>query len=366
MKIRNVLSLFGWIEWWMMALESLGIVPERYFSSEIDPYPIENTKHNYPDIVHIGSVTDISYKQKTGAIHFQENWYEFIGEIDLLIGWSPCQDVSNAGNQKGLAWTYEEYLEQKKAGTATRSDLFWEFIRILGETKPKYFMLENVKMKQEYMDIFNKAVGFEWDLINAALLSPQNRKRVYFCGKLNPDGTYSKVSIPQPKDAGMKLKDILEGIPFDAVDDKGNPIWKPVPDKYIPLIKEREKALSITATYWNVCPKNFFEKWEREIVILQIPHGNNNGHTFDEKVPSITTSKWQDNNKLVAQEVKEFSRFYQVQYMWRPLTVRECARCQWIPDSYEFVTSKSRSYKCIGNGWEARTVAHVFKHLFLA
>lgn len=69
--------------------------------------------------------------------------------------------MSNAGAQKGLASTYEEYLERKQAGTATRSDLFWEFIRILGETKPKYFMLENVKMKKELLDIFNKAVGFE-------------------------------------------------------------------------------------------------------------------------------------------------------------------------------------------------------------
>ena len=86
-------------------------------------------------------------------------------------------------------------------------------------------------------------------MINAALLSPQNRKRAYWCGKLNPDGTYSKVSIPQPEDAGMRLKDILEDIPFDALDEKGKSIWKPVPEKYIPMIKEREKSLCITTSY---------------------------------------------------------------------------------------------------------------------
>jgi site-specific DNA-cytosine methylase len=133
----------------------------------------------------------------------------------------------------------KEYLARKEAGTATRSDLFWEFIRIRAETKPLYFLLENVKMKKEYMEIFNRAVGFEPAYIDAAILGPQNRKRLYWLGKRNPDGTYSRVDIEQPEDAGMKLKDILEDIPFDAVDTKGKPIWKPVPEKYIPRVLGR-------------------------------------------------------------------------------------------------------------------------------
>jgi len=288
-------------------------------------------------------------------------------EIDLLIGWSPCQDVSNAGNQKGLASTMEEYIERKEAWTATRSDLFWEFIRIWKETKPKYFMLENVKMKKEYMEIFNKAIGFDADLIDAALLWPQHRKRLYWSWKRNEDGTYSKVSIPQSEDAGMKLQDILEEIPFDAVDEKGKPIWKPVPEKYIPIIQRSlekgNKSLfninpsgkgmngNVFSVEWKA-PTLTTNKGEWNKILLQIPHGNNNGHTFDEKVPSITTSKWQDTQKSI--------------YYWRALSVREAARCQWIPDSYEFVTSKSRSYKCIGNGWEARVIAYIFTYLLSA
>lgn len=160
-------------------------------------------------------------------------------------------------------------------------------------------MLENVRMKSELMEIFNKAIGFEADLIDAALLSPQHRKRLYWCGKRNDDGSYSKVFIPQPDDADIKLKDILEDIPFDALDKMGNPIWKPVPEKYIPKIKEREKALCITATYSRACPQDYFDNSMRQLAIAQIPRGNNRGGLFRDKVPTLSCNSWQDNNKLV-------------------------------------------------------------------
>lgn len=191
-------------------------------------------------------------------------------------------------------------------------------------------------MKPEFSAIIDRAFGFSGDLIDAALLSPQHRKRVYWCGKLNPDGTYSKVSVPQPEDAGMKLADILEDIPFDAVKPNGNPWWKPVPEKYIPLIREREKAYAITASYGKIGIENHF-KYDRTAV-MKLANRNPSGRGMN-------------------------GNAYLPEYLWRPLTVREAARCQGIPDSYEFVTSDSRSYKGIGNGWEGRTVKHVLTHI---
>lgn len=356
-QINTVLSLFWGIEGGRMALDRIGVKPKLYLSSEIDPNPIANTKHNYPDIVHVGSVTDIYYEPEYGLVCNDNLNISIQTVIDLLIAWSPCQDVSNAGKQAGLAPTMEEYQSRKEAGTATRSDLFWEFIRLRAETKPLYFMLENVKMKKEYMEIFNKAIGFEPVLIDAALLWPQHRKRLYWIGKRNSDGTYSRVDIEQPEDAGMKLKDILHDIPFDAVDAKGKPIWKPVPEKYIPLIKEREKALCITATYSRACPQDYFGNSMRQLVVGQWRRSDIRIHADQEKICTLTANMGTVGNNVP---------FITEQYMWRPLTVRECARCQGIPDSYEFVTAKTNSYKCIGNGWEVRVIAYIFSHLLSA
>lgn len=165
------------------------------------------------------------------------------------------------------------------------------------------------------------------------------------------------MDIEQPEDAGMKLKDILHDIPFDAVDAKGKPIWKPVPEKYIPLIKEREKALCITATYSRACPQDYFGNSMRQLVVGQWRRSDIRIHADQEKICTLTANMGTVGNNVP---------FITEQYMWRPLTVRECARCQGIPDSYEFVTAKTNSYKCIGNGWEVRVIAYIFSHLLKA
>jgi DNA-cytosine methyltransferase len=169
----NILSLFDGMSCGRLALDRLGIKVDKYYASEIDKYAIEVSSANYPDTIQIGDVCDVKG--------------EDYPDIDLILGGSPCQGFSFAGHQ--LAFD------------DPRSALFFEFVRVLKEVNPKYFLLENVKMKKEFLDIISDQVGVEPILINSSLLSAQNRQRYYWT---NIPG------VEQPEDRGLVLKDILE------------------------------------------------------------------------------------------------------------------------------------------------------------
>lgn len=167
----KVLSLFDGISCGRVALERVGIKVDKYYASEIKEDAIEVSKYNYPDIIQVGDITKLKG--------------EDFKDIDLLIGGSPCQSFSIAGNREGFDG---------------KSKLFWEFIRLLKEVKPKYFLLENVKMKKEWQDIISKELGVEPININSRLVSAQLRNRFYWTNIPN---------IDQPIDKGIKLQDIL-------------------------------------------------------------------------------------------------------------------------------------------------------------
>lgn len=169
----KILSLFDGISCGRIALERAGIPVEEYYASEIKEDAIKVSKDNYKDIIHLGDVTKIT-KDSVG------------GGIDLLIGGSPCQSFSNAGNREGFNG---------------KSGLFYEYVRLLKELKPKYFLLENVKMKKEWQDIISKELGVEPININSKLVSAQLRNRFYWTNIPN---------VTQPKDKGILLKDILD------------------------------------------------------------------------------------------------------------------------------------------------------------
>lgn len=181
----NVLSLFDGMSCCQLALKKLGVKVDKYYASEIDPYAIKVTMANFPDTIHLGDVTRVSGKD--------------LPEITLLAGGSPCQGFSFAG--KGL--NFDD----------PRSKLFFEFVRLKNELKPKYFLLENVRMKKEHEVVISKYLGVEPIVINSALVSAQNRVRLYWCninakeynlfGDIMPD-------IPQPADKGILLRDILQ------------------------------------------------------------------------------------------------------------------------------------------------------------
>lgn len=210
----NVLSLFDGMSCGQQALERIGIKVDNYFASEIDKYAIQVTMANYPNTIQLGSVINID-----GYL---------LPKIDLLIGGSPCQSFSFAGKRKGMATkdeqeilTLEHYLQLKLEGYEFegQSYLFWEYMRLLKEVKPKYFLLENVMMGEKWEKILSKAIGVNPIMINSALVSAQNRQRLYWTNiGLEPQGLFGDLgsTIKQPKDKCILLKDILES----EVDEK--------------------------------------------------------------------------------------------------------------------------------------------------
>ena len=148
----NVLSLFDGCSSGQLALERAGVDVDNYFASEIDKYAITVTQANFPDTFQWGDVTKIKVPTK--------------GSIDLLMGGSPCQGFSFAGHQLQF--------------NDPRSRLFFDFVRILDAVKPKYVLLENVRMAKKSQDIMSEAMGFEPQALNSSLLSGQNRYRLYW------------------------------------------------------------------------------------------------------------------------------------------------------------------------------------------
>lgn len=319
----NVLSLFDGMSCWRIALERAWIEVWQYFASEIDKWAIQVSKKNYPEIKHVWDVKKIKYTRWVDFLHDADsNLHEW--SIDLLIWGSPCQWFS-------FAWKQLNFED-------SRSKLFFEFVRILKETKPKYFILENVRMKQEYERTITQHLDWvEPILINSSLLSAQNRERLYWVWELQEDGTYMTVDIPQPLDKKVFLKDIL----LDEVEEKYymsdkilqwflNKKWdfwdrfkisRPS-DKWACLTAKNQGS-AITQTYilWNTHPSWIWQNWNvydsefksptlttnkwEGVKILQRPRGVNKWYSFDDKAPSMTSSQWQDNNVLYIPEATE-------------------------------------------------------------
>lgn len=203
----DTLSLFNGMACGKMALDLVGIQGDYYYS-EVDKYGNQLTSALYPNAIPLGDVRDIDCSK--------------LPKIDLLIGGSPCQSFSFAGKRKGMVTkceieilSLEQYLELKNSGFEFegQSYLFWEFVRILNEVKPKYFLLENVIMVEKWRKILSQNVGINPIRINSALLSAQNRDRYYWTNiYAEQQGLFGdlKCMIPQPEDKGILLRDILE------------------------------------------------------------------------------------------------------------------------------------------------------------
>lgn len=202
----NVLSLFDGMSCGQIALTNLGCFPDKYYASEVDKFAIQQTRHVFPDTIHIGDVTRVDVSK--------------LDKIDLIIGGSPCQSFSFAGKQAGMATTenievtdLDQYLDLKIMGFefTGQSYLFWEYMRILTEVR-KYnpdvkFLLENVVMSKKWEAVLTNAIGVEPVMINSNLVSAQNRKRLYWT---------NIARIAQPEDEGIFIRDILE----EDVDEK--------------------------------------------------------------------------------------------------------------------------------------------------
>jgi len=304
--IMKVLSLFDWISCARLALDRAGITVEEYYASEVDKYSIQVSTQNYPDIVQLGSVV----------------WYAHTGEVDLLIGGSPCQDLSIA--KQGRKWLDGE-----------RSWLFWEYVRILKEVKPKYFILENVNsMPKEAKAIITEALGVEPIMINASLVSAQNRKRLFWTNIPN---------ITQPADRGILLKDILE----QEVDEKynvnadfiqiANPKWSRI--WYIWKWGQWDRIygkLYQSNTVYGISDKsvtlsaNWGGRWAKTGLYV-IPVGSAYDYYNDKTVPNgkvkVLGTNPQSTTAIAWQLVNDDTKI-------RKLTPTECERLQGVPDWY--------------------------------
>ena len=298
----NVLSLFDGISCGQLALQRAGIPVNQYFASEIDKHAIKVTQHNFPDTVQLGSVVDVKA--------------ENLPKIDLLAGGSPCQSFSFAGKRNGMSTTcnqdilsIDHYLELKNGDFEFEgySYLFWEYVRLLKETSPTYFLLENVKMSKKWEKVITNALQTEPIEINSKLVSAQNRRRLYWSNIPN---------ITQPIDrmlSASSIKEMSDGFCYAAT------IKNSKNGKMVSFSNDKIPTLTTFCGSPNGLGRPF---WAKEEFILQKP--------FDySKVKKIT-----------------------------PI---EAERLQTVPDNYTSVISDNKRYHALGNGWTVDVIAHIFK-----
>ena len=379
----NILSLFDGISCGQVALNRAGIEVDKYYASEVDKYAIQITKKNYPNTIQLGDVTKVKGRS----------------DIDLLIGGSPCQGFSFAGKQLNFI--------------DPRSRLFFEYVRILEECKPKYFLLENVKMKKEHQDIISKYLGVDPIEINSSLVSAQNRKRLYWTNI--PD-------IILPEDKGIFLKDIIHekeciDCKYKLSDNEINYMLRGN-DKWVQAGKcrlegylqyDNKKSFTVTSNIHKGIPYNCFYQilseyivpFDKTIEILDKEvqkgkigyfrkdnqsnkvyyiHGNSvtlysETGIIDDKIKYLFGCITPDrvNKRQNGQRFNEGKKFYTltaqdkhgilVEGYIRKLTPIECERLQTLPDNYTEGVSNTQRYKMLGNGWTVDIIAHILKNI---
>jgi DNA-cytosine methyltransferase len=352
----NVLSLFDGMSCGQIALERAGIKVDNYFASEIDKYGQIVSKANYPNTIYLGDVRNINGKD--------------LPKIDLIIGGSPCQSFSFAGKRKGMSTkdeqeilTLEHYLQLKSEGFEFegQSYLFWEYMRLLNECNPKYFLLENVEMGEKWEKVLSKAIGVNGIHINSALLSAQNRKRIYWTNiGMKPSGLFGDLEsiIEQPKDKGILLKDILESEVNHKYFLKQSLIDK------LKIYNERQikNGNGFSAKFRN---PEIVDKMD----CLKIGGGMKDDLIVHNMMPRSGNPAKGGTGHLTRNDGKTYcldtGNTNAVEYKSniRRLTPLECERLQTVKDNYTNYVSDSQRYKMLGNGWTIDVISHILNYL---
>lgn len=316
----NVLSLFDGISCAQLALKNINLKVNNYYASEIDKKAIEITNKNFPNTIHLGDVKNIS-----------NDTLLQLDKIDIIFAGFPCQDISLAGNRKGLS--------------GDRSGLFYEFYRIYKFLKDNnnnniIFLVENVGgIKKEDLNEINNLLKVDSIFLDSALFSAQRRKRHYWTN-------INIINNIIPVD--LKLGDILENKKVDKIyeiNENLNNIYKNLDD----------------GQYWKHLPDDNIEKIN--ILNLRKKHKNPGGQTGFWKV----YSKTEKAPTLTAQGLKQkMTRFVIFDYFgtYRYPTPIECERLQTLPDNYTNSVSDNHRYKSIGNSWNVKTIEWILKNKF--
>lgn len=359
MEPINVLALCDGMSCGQIALTELGVPINQYYASEIDKFAIKQTQHNFPRTIQLGNI---------------ENWIEWdidFKSIDLILAGTPCQGFSFAGKQ--LAFD------------DPRSRLFFVFVDILNHIRKLNpdvkFLLENVNMKKSHLEVISRYTGVFPVRINSNLVSAQNRDRWYWTNvKTKQVGLFGEVysDIPQPKDRGILLRDILE---------------KDVNEKYyIKNPKIGFEGMSIDKKSNTLRTGGGLSQSDKHncdlICVAQLGRGFNKGGLHRDKTPTVSSNSWEQNNLLCIGNIynngqnSQGGRVYDINhksatlngeaggggaktglyldnYRIRRLTPTECAKLQTIPDWYEWIVSDTQIYKQCGNGWTVEVIKHI-------
>jgi len=352
-----VLSLFDGMSCGQIALNRVGFNIETYFASEVDKYAMQVTQHNYPNTIQIGSVLDITI-ERLGKFEILLNGKYIIDTRKLiLIGGSPCQGFSFAGTMSGSSTecnidvtTLEQYLDLKSKNFKFKgqSYLFWEYMRVLELAQPMYYFLENVKMVKKWEGMFNDAMGHEPIVINSALVSAQNRVRLYWTNI--PD-------VVQPEDKDLYIRNILEDTGLDITDRMYLKKEFTLAHKkaWSGVRKPTQKAKCLTTGGQNIANSGATNVLIRVGTAINVKDHDLIKRVYGKegKSPTLNACTGGGREPKVAITRRRY----------RKLSPLECERLQTVPDNYTSIVSNSQRYKMLGNGWTVDVPAHIFKNL---
>jgi len=357
-RFSSILSLFDGMSCGQIALNRIGIKYDNYFASEIDKHAIKVTQTNYPKTIQLGDVTKVFAKD--------------LPKIDLLIGGSPCQSFSNAGLRNGFDG---------------KSKLFWEYLRVLKETKPKYFLLENVKMKQEWQDIISNELGVKPVEICSSLFSAQQRKRLYW--------TNIPVDLSKLPNSNEVIADVLE---LPIVNERKNKILMSKSDFKVSVRKNyidkkefalflrnhKTKTINEIANFCNA-PKTMVEHWFRMDGSFSIP----NVEYWDKLKKCLNIEDCKYDKAVTEFEIKNNSfdmakRIYHIDGKHPTLTTltgggqrktitdgnemfylnpEHCEKLQTVPLGYTKTASERQRFRMLGNGWTVDVIAFILSFI---
>lgn len=363
--LHNILSLFDGLSCCQLALQKANISYDNYYASEIDKYAIKVTQSNFPNTIQLGDVTKVSYDYDRKILKTENGEFE-VDNIDLVAGGSPCQGFSFAGKQLNF--------------DDPRSKLFFDFVRILKEVKPKYFLLENVVMKKEYENVITEMLGVEPILINSSLLTAQNRKRLYFSNIPN---------IQQPKDAGITWGDVRER----GVDSECYYYTEAAMQWLANVSQKKNKVLTVhqDSDKMQMLEASHSKKYsnQRFFGIVDLPSDQQvvgamrgrylvNGSRQDGKMKTAGLTRqyiefrYDGKTNALTTVAKDNvvvpftlpNRIPVEDFFFRYITPLECERLQGIDISnYTGMISNTQRYKALGNGWSIPVIEHIFNHM---